>query len=221
MQRLRNLLIATLTICYACSPAYENKEETDALGYRTVWLEDPETGLRQGETKEYDPQGNLLAEALYVDGVLDGKRIIYYPNGTVQREESYRAGAYEGAYVAYDSSGAVAFRGQYVDGAMNKAWSYFYPNGALKEVVTFVDNEENGPFREWYPNGKPKASGSYLDGDDEDGVLHLYAESGELERVMNCEAGICATAWTPDSTAAAPPGPDMTLPKYSGPGHQR
>ncbi|MFT6485566.1 MAG: antitoxin component YwqK of YwqJK toxin-antitoxin module, partial [Neolewinella sp.] len=132
--------------------------------------------------------------------------------GKVIVEENYKADEFDGDYITYDSTGVISGKGQYLDGAMNRAWYRFYPNGKVKEAVTFVDNSESGPFREWYESGQPKASGAYINGDNEHGNLHLYAESGELERVLNCNEGACTTVWTSDSTGAVPQGVDMTMP---------
>jgi antitoxin component YwqK of YwqJK toxin-antitoxin module len=188
------------------------KEETDALGFSLVYKIDPETAMKEGVLQQFDPQGRLVMEENYLDGRLEGKRRIYTPEGTVIVEENYKADKFDGDYTTYDSTGVISGKGQYIDGAMNRAWFLFYPNGKVKEVVTFVDNAENGPFREWYESGKPKASGEYLNGDNEHGTLHLYAETGELERVMNCDQGACLTFWTADSTGVAPQGVDMTMP---------
>lgn len=209
------MLTLSFLILYACGDGLELREETDALGFRTEFRVDPETKLKEGPLRQYDPKGRLTMEEHYLEGKLDGVRKIYTPEGVLIVEENYKADAFEGDYITYDSTGVISGKGQYSDGAMNRAWYLFYPNGNVKEVVTFVDNNENGPFREWYENGKPKASGEYLDGDQEHGVLHLYAENGELERVMNCDLGLCMTFWTPDSTGAAPAGADMTMPEIA------
>ena len=210
------VLPTLLLFVFACGDGLEQREETDALGFRTVYQIDPATGQREGMMRMYDPQGNLASEEHYAAGKLEGKRRIYAPGGVVIVEENYKADAFDGPFATFDSTGTPASRGQYVDGKMAKAWFYYYPNGQVKEVVTFADNAENGPFREWYADGTPRASGSYANGDNEQGILHLYAENGQLERVMDCNAGVCATFWTPDSTAAAPAGPDMTAPPRAG-----
>ena len=205
-----------LTFCslflYACGDGLELKEQTDDLGYRSEFKQDPETGLRQGVAREYDPEGNLSIEEHYLDGELHGTRLLYAPTGQIVVEENYENGKFAGKYLNYDEHGELTIRGQYVAGAMAEDWYTFHTDGSVKEVVVFKDNAENGPFREWYADGKPKASGTYLNGDNEHGTLHLYAKSGGLERVMECNEGVCSTVWTPDSTSAAPAAPDMSQP---------
>ena len=208
------LRIASLLFCLtllACGNL-ETMEETDDQGYRTEYTVDPETKEKQGESREYAPSGALLVEENYAAGALNGTRKVYNIDGSIATQENYVAGELEGPYSSYDSLGRLSMAGEFDGGVMAGKWHGYYEDGALKEEVTFAENAEQGPFREWYPDGTPKASGSYLDGDQEHGTLHLYAETGELERVMNCDRGRCQTFWTPDSTGVAPEVVDMVLP---------
>jgi antitoxin component YwqK of YwqJK toxin-antitoxin module len=209
-------ILCLLTLLYACGDGLEKKETTDALGFKTVSQFDPETGQQQGITRQYDPQGNLVAEEHYLNNELHGTRLLYAPDGTVLVEENYQNGAFAGPYSLFDEEGQLSLRGEYIDGKMAGAWTAYYPDGTVKEVVTFADNNENGPFREWYENGQPKASGSYLDGDKEHGTLHLYTEEGELRRVMECNRGMCKTTWEPGNPGDPPAGPDMIQPPALG-----
>ncbi|MEL7162784.1 MAG: hypothetical protein AAFN92_18645 [Bacteroidota bacterium] len=197
----------------ACGDGLEAVEETDALGFRNEFKIDPETGLKQGEYRQYDPQGRLLSTEFYLDDQLQGERTIYHPNGQPDVIEHYERNEFVGTYQHYDSLGTLRLEGSYLEGAMNKAWTRYYANGSIRSSVTFVDNEENGPFREWYDNGNPRMSGNHLDGDNIHGTLHRYDSiSGTLNRVLACEYGRCRTTWTPDSTHTPPPGADMTRP---------
>ena len=168
--------------------------------------------LMQGLYQAFDPEGELVEEANYAAGQLDGERTLYYPGGAVQYVEQHRGGIFEGTYRAYYPDGQLELTGEYAANAMTGVWTGYYPNGTKKEEVTFVDNQENGPFREWYSNGVLKAEGTYRDGDNEQGELTLYNLAGEVERVMYCDAGVCRTvmqagASGDDSTGDRPAGP--------------
>ncbi|MTB49692.1 toxin-antitoxin system YwqK family antitoxin [Lewinella sp. W8] len=205
-------ILGLLTLIYACGNGLEEKETVDALGFKTVSQIDPETGMQQGVSRQYDPQGNLVAEEHYLDNELNGKRLLFSPEGNLLVEENYERGEFAGPYSLFDETGQLSMKGEYVDGKMSGAWTSYYPNGTVREVVTFADNNENGPFREWYENGQPKASGAYLDGDKEHGTLHLYAEDGQLRRVMECDRGLCKTTWEPGNGEEPPAGADMIQP---------
>ena len=185
------------------------------MGYRSVYSVDPETGLKQGAYREYNAEGGLILEENYVDNVLEGEKLMYNPDGSIAVREHHTAGVFDGPYTSYDEQGRIRLSGRYTEGEATGVWYGYYPNGSLEEEVTFEANVEHGPFREWYEDGRPKASGSYIEGDNEHGTLHLYTESGDLERVMNCERGRCQTFWTPDSTGVAPEVVDMTPPRYA------
>ncbi len=205
------LPLLTLALTYSCSgPELRGVEEQD--GSRTEYHVDPETEKKEGTLRHFDPRGRLSLEETYAAGQLTGPRRLYHPDGKLAVEETYADGRITGEYRSYNENGTLRQFGRYVDGAMNDTWLRYYEDGKIMEEVTFVDNQENGPFREWYPDGKPKASGNYLDGDKEHGLLHLYLESGELERVMKCDRGACNTFWSPDSMGTAPEVPDMQPP---------
>lgn len=202
------LALLSALLLTACGDGYEERTDTNHLGYRHVYRVDPATGFKQGVAKEYDPAGNVSFEETYVDDQLEGTRTLYHENGQKIVEETYTNNQYDGPYATWDSLGNKASEGYYEAGKAARDWTFYYPNGQIKEVVRFADNRENGPFREYYEDGTPKATGHYKGGDREDGILHLYATTGDLERVLRCSVALCQTVWTPDSTFAAPAGPD-------------
>ena len=213
MKHLPYLILMLSLILSSCGDGLEQQEETDALGFRKVFSIDPGTGEKEGISQEFGPQGKLAYEEYYRGGKLNGKRKVFAPNGQVIVEENYVEDQFEGDYLNFDSLGNISLKGQYIGGAMNRAWFQYYADGGVKESVTFVENATVGPFREWFENGTPKASGVYAPESKEDGLLHLYLETGGLERVMRCSIGLCNTVWTPDSTGQAPIGVDMTRPE--------
>lgn len=148
---------------------------------------------KQGWFKFYYPDGKIFEEAEYVENELHGTRKLFHENGNIQAEETYVQGNFEGPYKAYFPNGNPLREGQYRANSMDGDWKYYYETGQLKEIVRFNDNLENGPFEEYYPSGIVKARGTYLEGDNEHGELKLYDESGTLERVMDCEMGVCKT----------------------------
>lgn len=211
MQPKKTLLLLLVFGLCACGPDLETVEETDPAGFRAEYTVDPETRLRQGTYRLYNDRGELTEEANYQDGELEGLRILYNENGDTNAVETHRAGQFAGPYRSYYAGNQIKQRGQYTDDAMSGRWMSYYPNGRVKEIVTFADNRENGPFREWYENGTLAAEGSYQDGDNEQGRLRIYNEDGTLNRVMECEGGICRSVWR--DTLGVPP-PPRQLPEF-------
>lgn len=173
-----------------------NPETKEKLEYQ-IRISDEK---KHGTYKLTSAKGVLIETAQYQDGELDGERLLFFENGEVQYREQYKQGQFEGPYFSYFDSGSPESEGQYVENAMQGEWKFYYSNGQVKEILRFTDNEENGPFLEYHENGKMKAEGQYLKGDYEEGELKLYDEQGELERIMNCDKGICRTQWVRDTT---------------------
>lgn len=152
--------------------------------------------IKNGTYNRYDTEGKLMVSANYVAGKLQGERRIYYPSGKVEVIEHYENDLHHGLYQVFYENGNIKLQGQYVEGKMEGEWQGFYEDATLKEKVTFKENQENGSFTEFHPNGKIKAKGIYLEGDNEDGLLELFDEYGDLERTMQCKKGRCQTTWT-------------------------
>ena len=195
---LRYLPLLILCGLFACSDLDRiEKRNADGVVVERFYRSKTDS-LVQGKYEIFDDAGNLIEEANYVDGLLDGTRTLYHPNGKPQYVETHVAGTFSGPYRAYYPDGELELEGEYVDNKSAGTWRRYYPDGAKMEEVTMADGRENGPFREWHPNGQPKATGNYANGDQEQGELLLYDERGELERKMNCDAGVCHTSWSRD-----------------------
>jgi antitoxin component YwqK of YwqJK toxin-antitoxin module len=155
--------------------------------------------LATGLWEVYAPNGYVVDQRPFTEGKLHGTRKIFDDSGRLQIEENYEKGEFQGPYLAYFSNGNIRVKGQYKNNAMDSVWEYFYANGQVKERVFFNLNQENGPFEEFYENGFKKAVGTYRNGDKEEGRLELYDSLGTLEKVMECNFGICRTTWKRDS----------------------
>ena len=214
MPRFSSLLLLFIICLTACKPGHEVREETDEIGFRKKFQVDPETGLKNGYLREYDPQGNLTVEENYREGALNGQRRVFAENGQVIAEENYVMGEYEGLHRSFDEAGNLSMEGYYSEGAMNGKWLTYFPSGSIKAELTFLNNDTDGPVRQWYPDGTPELSGFYAPGVDFTGSLIRYDSLGQLERVLDCHPSRgCRTYWTPDSTAQMPvPEVDMTRP---------
>jgi antitoxin component YwqK of YwqJK toxin-antitoxin module len=157
--------------------------------------------LKQGFYKRYSPGGILLEKANYVEGKLNGERIIYNAKGEKEISENYESDVLNGPLKEFHSNGKMKMLGVYTDNVLSGTVNVFYPSGKLKEEVQFVNNVEEGPFKEFHENGKLKWEGTYRNGDNEFGQLKEYNEEGELIRKMMCDdRAICTTTWTKDGS---------------------
>ena len=157
--------------------------------------------LKNGAYKRYSPGGVLLEESTYVEGKLNGERIIYNAKGEKEVSEIYESDVLNGPFKEFHPNGKIRFLGKYTDNVLSGTVNVFYPSGKIKEEVQFEDNIEEGPFKEFHENGNIKWEGTYRNGDNEFGLLKEYNEEGELIRKMMCdERAICTTTWTKDGS---------------------
>jgi antitoxin component YwqK of YwqJK toxin-antitoxin module len=136
-----------------------------------------------------------LERGIYHKGQLNGIREILFPDGTVKVRERYINGQITDLYEYFFPNGQHELKGYYIGGAMYGPWKKYNDKGQLLEIVTMVNNEEMGPFEEYNPDGSLAAQGNYLHGPNEDGLLKLFDESGELYKTMLCDSGRCITSW--------------------------
>ncbi len=205
MPTTANLLVVYLVLLLslaACSDVRQVEVRNEDGVVTERYFVGKEDSLRQGKYETFDQEGKLIETANYQDDYLEGTRTLYYPDGAKQYEETHRAGKFDGPYRAFYPDGQLQLEGQYTDGSGDGTWTGYYPDGAKKEEVTMADNTSDGPFKEWHPNGMLKAEGVYVAGDKEHGELLLYDETGELERKMQCDRGLCRTLWQSEQATA-------------------
>jgi len=148
-----------------------------------------------GPYTKIDSAGVLIERGNFLSGKMHGIREILFPDGIVKVRERYIDGEMTDLYEYYYPNGKHELKGYYIDGAMYGPWMKYDDRGNLIEVVTMIENEEMGPFTEYFADGKIQAQGMYLHGPNEDGLLNLFNESGELYKTMLCDSGRCLTTW--------------------------
>lgn len=181
----------------ACSPSdieqIETKNESGQVVER--FSRRKKDFAKEGRYQAFYPNGTVREEAIFRGDSLDGEHKFFYENGTVEIIEHRQMGRFEGKFQDFYESGTLKSEGEYRQNAMTGPWRFLYKSGVVKELVEFRDNEENGPFKEFYENGVLKTEGNYQNGDNEHGELKLYDAAGQLEKIMDCEAGACRTRW--------------------------
>ncbi|MFZ4785681.1 MAG: hypothetical protein ACOYLH_09395 [Flavobacteriales bacterium] len=155
---------------------------------------------RDGDIKMYAPDGSLMIEMHYIDGVLlsytylgsNGKLVAdkivendngtitaYYQNGKKSIEFGLKNGDFEGDYTVYLPSGKILKQFSYVDGwSVNKAVDY-YPNGQLYMEGNYLNGNENGTFKWYHENGKLAIEETYQEG-FLNGPIKFYDAKGKL-----------------------------------------
>jgi len=199
------ILFCIISLCFACGSDLETVENKDDAGNVIEKFTRKKVDFaKEGLSTSYTSTGVKIEEANYKNDTLHGKRVIFDENEKPQTIEHYDMGEFVGIFQTLYPNGQTKLEGQYTNGAMNGEWKKYYKNGQLMEVVKFENNEENGPFVEYHENGKLKTEGNYLEGDNEDGLLKIYDQNGELEKKMDCVKRICRTIWTKEQGDIVP-----------------
>ena len=198
MTHSRFFILALTILMVSCNSRLEKVEEAGEFGEVVQYERNKKTFAKEGEFTRRTSKGKIIEKANYKNDTLHGQRILFFENGQPEIIETYQNGIFVGSYQDFHENGKVKMEGEYTNGQMEGLWKVYYANGQLKEEVNFHLSEENGPFKEYHENGKIKAEGTYLEGDNEDGLLQLYDETGTLVKKMDCKKGVCHTTWTKD-----------------------
>jgi len=163
--------------------------------------------VKHGIYRKYSQEGMLLETANYVNGKLEGERIIYnFISGVKEVSEIYRNDLLDGRYIVFHSNGEMQSFGVYKNNVLSGTVRFYDTSGMLKNEFQFVNNFEIIPFQEFYENGNVKWEGTkrydHFWGLKKDyGLLKEYNEDGELIRKIMCdESEICTTTWTIDGS---------------------
>ncbi len=140
-----------------------------------------DTNIIDGLYVRVSSKSDTLETVDYIQGEIDGQRILYYPNGKVKIVENYIQGKYNGTYQQFYENGEPKQLGAYKDNQLTGELKSYYelPAGQLRESVFFENGEEHGPFKQYYPNGLLEAEGSYKNGMRE-GEFKEYHSNGNL-----------------------------------------
>ena len=120
---------------------------------------------RTGIWKQYDGQGDITSQCIYVNGKKNCMERIYYKDGRVSREVNYKGDILDGVIKEFFSNGRVKFSGIYQDGNLNGEVEWFQSGGAKKlhghykyavqvNAWTYYDSNSKPTRIEFYKEGR-------------------------------------------------------------------
>ena len=126
-------------------------------------------GKRNGDSREYCDNHNLICECVYKNGLKNGKCIIYYNDGKISLEGEFLNGKEwntkeydkngniineikngKGIIIKYDEFDNIIFRGEYLNGLKNGKGKEFFSNGKLKFEGEYLNDLRHGKGKEYY-----------------------------------------------------------------------
>lgn len=150
----------------------------------SYYITELKNGMRNGESKQYNKEGNIIWTGTYKDNLLQGSYKKYYDDGKICEKAEYKDGALNGIYMHYDRYGVLVEEAEYKNDEYNGVKKLFYDNGNLKSEEMYKDGELNGTSRYYFENGNLERKANYLNGRD-NGEFKYYYENGNLKKVFN------------------------------------
>jgi antitoxin component YwqK of YwqJK toxin-antitoxin module len=116
---------------------YENGNIRETIEYEN------EHGLKHGENKEYDENGNLIKETTWLLDKRHSECKIYVDN-KLSEIYTYVSGTYDGPYKKFHSNGKIAIEGMYLHHRRNGIFKYYNENGdlILQEEYDFLTGKK-------------------------------------------------------------------------------
>ena len=120
-----------------------------------------------GKVKQYYDNGALLSVIEYIDNIPNGKIITYYESGIKQFEACYKNGVFHGIAISYDSFGDKIIEHTYKNGIKEGLYTIYYPksNGnGICEQYLYENNVITGDRKTYYPTGELLSITPYKNG---------------------------------------------------------
>lgn len=174
-------IVAGLTLhpCFSwivCGQETVNQRKSSGVGKT-------EMGLKEGEWLFYYPDGKLMAQENYKNGMLHGTCLAFFPNGQLASKEWWQEDLQEDSAWYFHPNGKLQRKGRYEAGVYQGLWLTFFFNGVLQQACMYLDGLPNGICKNWYDNGRLEEEGRYLDGKKQ-GQFIFYFREKELPRVI-------------------------------------
>ena len=162
-----------------------------------------DAGEKEGNWKEYFPDGKLKATGPYAKDNRDGLWKFYYnsgqleqvgaylnampdsnwrwffSNGKLMREEFFYDGKSDGLMTEYDVEGNVVTQGDYLEGKREGKW--FYQAGDNRDEGEYIEGFRNGLWMSYFSDGTVSFEGKFID-DLPNGKHKWYWDNGKVKK---------------------------------------
>ena len=134
---------------------------------------------RNGLWKFYYKSGQLEQFGAYIVGLPDSTWKWYHSNGKIMREEFFYEGLSDGLMTEYDVDGTVITQGDYIEGMREGKW--FYDAGDNRDEGEYIEDMRNGLWESYYSAGSKSFEGKFID-DLPNGKHTWYWQNGKIKQ---------------------------------------
>ena len=151
-------------------------------------------GVKEGPTRMFDEEENIIAGELYENGQkvgegitsMDGQKNGWWKEfdgfGNLMAEGEYQEDLRVGEWSFYRDSGELEQQGVFIHGEFDGTWTWWYPGGDVHRLENYRRGVLDGEFLELDTMGNPIVKGGYTNG-FKDGYwiveVQDYVEQGE------------------------------------------
>jgi antitoxin component YwqK of YwqJK toxin-antitoxin module len=132
-----------------------------------------------GEWKYYYPDGQLEQIGKFTDGQPDSVWNWYYQSGNLLREEHFFNGLPDGLLTEYSEDGKIITQGDYIEGKKEGIW--IYSVGDNRDEIEYADGLRNGLFKSYYKDITVSYEGKFVD-DLPNGEHKWYWVNGRIKK---------------------------------------
>jgi antitoxin component YwqK of YwqJK toxin-antitoxin module len=172
-------------------------------GPATLWRPDGQVlreatfcdGVIVGDVRERGADGQLTTVATYIDGHQLVNKVVNFPGTDTKRSEAgYLAAAVN--EVSPDEFWQLRYAEYAARGEAQRhgEWKTWHANGVLESEGRYEFGRENGKFTWWYANGQPAVEGQFVDG-QEDGTWVWWHANGQKAAQGSYHCGELVGLW--------------------------
>lgn len=133
-------------------------------------------GVKEGPTRMFDEEENIIAGELYENGqkvgegitLMDGQKNGWWKEfdgfGNLMAEGEYQEDLRVGEWSFYRDSGELEQQGVFIHGEFDGTWTWWYPGGDVHRLENYRRGVLDGEFLELDTMGNPIVKGGYTNG---------------------------------------------------------
>jgi antitoxin component YwqK of YwqJK toxin-antitoxin module len=135
-------------------------------------------GYIEGEVKEFNDVGVMVASSHFVKGKKEGEAFLYNMKGKLACKMSFANDKKSGPTIQYDPEGAIFKTTPYENDTISGEEITYYQNGSTSSIVTYKNGKLDGPSKSWNEEGTLVFEGDYKEGKKE-GKFNKYFDNGK------------------------------------------
>lgn len=142
---------------------------------RKLFNKPVQTPTHEGYYVERYASGEKSSETTYVNGKLQGERLLWYPDGTLESRQNFREGLREGVFLWYTRLGQLETREKFKNGHSVDTTTHWFSTDTTGQLISYYSTSPSTT------NNSPKKPYSST----RISVRHIYNQEGRIMSSVN------------------------------------